>query len=230
MPVRETLLVALEREAAIVGRVLPQGGEHPALAISGMGPIRARLAARLQVAAGAGALLSIGFAGALCSCARAGDVVLPRVVIDEAGKRLLVDTSMHQRLERALRGGFRIRCGALCSTAQVLCEATDKRALAGKWDAEAVDMESAAIGGVARDAGLPFAVLRVICDGPSQRIPLCATQSIDARGRILRARLFTGLALRPWELPALIALGVASMRAANTLERAMRAVFADARA
>lgn len=225
----ETLLVALEREAAIVRQALPKGATHPPLAVSGIGPVRARLAARLQVAAGAGALFSVGFAGALCPPARAGDIVLPRAVIDETGNRLLVDANIHERLSQALNGEFQLRYGTLCSTGQVLREAAGKRALADNLDAETVDMESAAIGCVARDAGLPFAVLRVVCDGPSQGIPFCATQSIDSLGRILGARLTAALALRPWELPALISLGVANMRAANTLRRAMRVVLDDAR-
>ena len=77
----EALLVALEREAAAVKSALDVSGVQRAVEISGMGPVRARLAARRQVAAGAEALISVGFAGALRAPVRPGDVVLPREVI-----------------------------------------------------------------------------------------------------------------------------------------------------
>ncbi|MFT5448411.1 MAG: adenosylhomocysteine nucleosidase [Gammaproteobacteria bacterium] len=225
----DALLVALEREGAIVTRALRAHGDRAAIEISGMGPVRARLAAQRQVAAGAGALFSVGFAGALRAPVRLGDIVLPREVIDATGNRFTVDTFVHERLNRALSSRFDLRYGALCSVARVVCEPANKHELAEELDADAVDMESAAIGCVARNAGLPFAVLRVVCDGPSQRVPVCATHAVDARGRVIGARLATGLALRPWELFGLISLGVGTTRAAQTLRRAMQTVFDDVR-
>ena len=49
-----------------------------------------------------------------------------------------------------------------------------KGTLARGFDVDVVDMESAAIARVARDAGLPFAVLRVICDGPQVAAEIAA--------------------------------------------------------
>ena len=227
MSMHEALLVALKREAVVVEHALHGGGVHPAIELSGMGSVRARLAARRQVAAGAGALLSVGFAGALRAPGRLGDIVLPREVIDATGNRFSVDSLVHERLNSALSHHFNLRRGVLCSVAHVVCEPDNKHELASQLDADAVDMESAAIACVARDAGLPFAVLRVVCDGPSQRVPLCATHAVDAFGRVIGARLATGLALRPWELFDLISLGAGTWRAAQTLRRAIQTVYGD---
>ena len=223
------MLVALAREARIVNAAARACDTRVRLEISGMGPARARVAAQRQVAAGATSLTSEGFAGALRAPLRVGDLALPREVIDSSGQRFAVDPNMHGQLNRALCAPFHVHQGALAGVDQVVDEVVRKGTLARGFDVDVVDMESAAIARVARDAGLPFAVLRVICDGPLQGIPRCTEGALDAQGRVLVARLTSALALRPWELLGLLRLGVATVRASRVLERALCTVFDDAR-
>ena len=223
----DAMLVALASEARIVNAAARACGVHVTLGVSGMGPILARIAARRQVAAGATSLTSVGFAGALRRSLRIGDLLLPHEVLDSSGQRFGVDGSLHRQLSDALGEQFHVHTGALTSVDRVVAEAAGKTALAR--DADAVDMESAAIARVARDAGLPFAVLRVVCDGPAQRIPRCTEGAVDALGRVIAARLALGLALRPWELLDLLRLGRGVDRAGRILGRALCAVFDDAR-
>jgi len=230
MATNDAMLVALTREARIVNAASRACDTSVRLEISGMGLARARVAAQRQVAAGATSLTSVGFAGALRAPLRVGDLTLPREVIDSSGQRFAVDPNMHGQLSRALCAPFHVHQGALASVDHVVDEVVRKGTLARVFDVDAVDMESAAIARVAHDAGLPFAVLRVICDGPRQGIPRCTEGAADARGRVIVARLASALALRPWELLALLRLGTATVRASRVLEHALCTVFDEARA
>ena len=223
----DAIQVALPREARIVDAAARARDIGVRLATSGMGLARARIAARMQVAAGAKALTSVGFAGALRTPLRVGGLLLPREVTDASGRHFAVDARTHERFSRALGQRFQIHEGVLGSVDYVVDDVSRKSALARSLDADAVDMESAAIARVAHDAGLPFAVLRVICDGPQQGVARCAEGAVDAHGRILVARLATGLALRPWELWSLLRLGAGTFRATRVLERALYTVFAE---
>jgi adenosylhomocysteine nucleosidase len=171
----------------------------------------------------------VGFAGALRAPLRVGDLTLPCEVIDSSGQRFAVDPNMHGQLNRALCAPFNVHQGALAGVDHVVDEVARKGTLARGFDVDVVDMESAAIARVARDAGLPFVVLRVVCDGPLQGIPRCIEGAADARGRVIVARLASALALRPWELLGLLRLGAATVRASRVLERALCTVFDDAR-
>jgi len=222
---KDAMVVALSREARIVNAAARACGTHVTVEISGMGPIRARIAAQRQVAAGATALISVGFAGALRAPLGVGDLLLPREVVASAGRRYATDATMQRDLRDALCPQFRVHQSAMTSVDHVVADVARKGALAHSLNVDAVDMESAAIACVADDAGIPFAVLRVVCDGPLQRIPHCTEGAVDALGRVILARLGIGLALRPWELFDLIRLGSGVARAGCVRGRALRTVF-----
>jgi adenosylhomocysteine nucleosidase len=224
----DAMLVALQREAAIVNSAARARHVPVMLEVSGMGPLRARVAAQRQVVAGATSLTSVGFAGALRAPLQVGDLLLPREVIGSSGQRLAVDANVHKRLLGALGALFHIRQGALTSVDYPVGEAARKSALGNALDADAVDMESVAIARVASEAGIPFAVLRVVCDGPQQRIPHCTEGAVDAYGRVIIERMVIGLMVRPWELLDLFRLARGSARASRVLGRALGVVFEHA--
>jgi adenosylhomocysteine nucleosidase len=60
----------------------------------------------------------------------------------------------------------------MVSLATVLCRAVEKEYLGRLSGAIALDMESAAIGNVARACGVPFAVVRTVSDVASEDLPL----------------------------------------------------------
>lgn len=223
----DAVLVALEREASIVRAAARARHARIALEVSGMGPVRARIAALRQVDAGATSLISVGFAGALRGPLRVGDVLLPHKVFDASGRQYMVDSALHDQLDDAIGARLALRSCALVSTEQVVKSASAKFALAHELDADAVDMESAAVAAVAADARIPFAVLRVVCDGPQQHLPSCTSAALDARGRVIAARLACGLVLRPWESVSLLRLGVSSVHAGRVLARALDCVFLE---
>lgn len=87
---------------------------------------------------------------------------------------------------------------------------TTRAAKQQAWEdtgALAADLESGAVAQAAFDHGLPFAVLRVVCDPADRDLPPAAITALDADGRIRPAALLRSLARYPRQLPALIALG-----------------------
>ena len=146
------MIAALEIEA----RTLAGLRRHPGLrvSVSGPGPERAFEAARVAVAAGAGALLSWGIAGALSPARRTGDVMLPARLLSPAGE-WGTDTGWRRRVEAAVGGQFTVSEDALYSAEHVVSGAGARADLAGSTGAVAVDMESAAVARAAAEAGLP---------------------------------------------------------------------------
>ena len=166
----------------------------------------ARAAARL--AGAVRGLVSFGLAGGLDPALQAGDLVVPgRVVDGDAAWRTdaWLSAALGGCTGHVLRGG-----GA------VLATVAQKQA-ARAAGADAVDLESAAVARVAARHGLPFAVLRAVCDEAGRDLPLAALVALGPAGRIGGLRVLGAVARRPWEVPALIGLGRDAARARAAL-------------
>ena len=114
--------------------------------------------------------------------------------------------------------------GALYGGGQIVATAEAKAALHALTGAIAIDLESAAVARVARQHGLPFAVLRVICDPASRDLPRAALVALDAAGRIGAWRVGAAVLARPWQIPALIRLAADAARARHTLVTRVQAL------
>jgi adenosylhomocysteine nucleosidase len=68
-------------------------------------------------------------------------------------------------------------------------------------------MESGAVARVAARHGLPFAVLRAICDPAERDLPPASLTALDDRGRIQPMALLRSLARNPAQIGALIRVG-----------------------
>lgn len=129
------------------------------LILSGVGHRRADRAARLLADAGPlDALLSVGFAGALTEDLHPGDLVLG------GSTDFPADPGLLQRLGSAVP----CRRGNTAPVDAVLNEAPKKTALAQRSGALVVDMESGAVGAVARERGLPFLCAKAVLDTPAE--------------------------------------------------------------
>ena len=166
--------------------------------IGGGMPEGAQAAAERLVTAGVGALVSVGLAGGLDPARRPGEVIVPHFVW-EAGARYESDPALI-----ALLGGPTVEL--LAATAAPVASAADKAALFRATGATAVDLESGAVARVAGRHGLPFAVLRVICDPATRDLPPAALAALDAQGAIGAGRILASLLRHPQQLPALLRL------------------------
>lgn len=187
--------------------------------LCGIGPQRAALAAQALLDQGAGALLSWGTCGALRKGMKAGELLLPITVMDQAGVAYPVDPHWRRRLEQALPAGIKAGGGLLLSGSRPLASVRDKTAAHIATAAVGVDMESAAVAGVAAAANVPFLAVRVVLDRADQMLPMAVLSAVDEIGRPRVPLLLRTLALHPLQLRHLMALGRGFSQARRTLRQ-----------
>jgi hopanoid-associated phosphorylase len=200
----------LSREARLVG------GER-IFAVAGGGDA-ARLESRLEVTirAGGRALISIGLAGALAPDLQPGDLVVADAVVAGA-ERIVTDPVWTTRLAAALP---KRRWGDVLGSDAPITDPADKRALNRRTHALAVDMESHVTARVARRHGLPFAVLRAICDPADRAVPEVAARAITPDGGTDVLAVIRGILGEPALVPPLFRLARDSGAAFAALRRA----------
>jgi adenosylhomocysteine nucleosidase len=169
----------------------------------------ATAAASRLVARGATALLSFGLAGGLQPGLPAGTVLVPLTVVDGNGKIWQADQRLAQR--------FGEPSGSMLASDSILTTIADKRTAWERSGALGVDIESGAVARIAAIHGLPFAVLRAVCDPAERNLPPAALTALDPHGRIQPSALLRSLARHPDQIPALIALGREASRARTAL-------------
>jgi len=214
---RVAVIVALGVERACVGRM----GPGVALVQSGPGEARAADAASAALAAGAQALVSFGLAGGVAADVRPGRLLLPREVVTQDARRFTVEPRWHQRLAAALAS-----TGAddrpLLAAADVIA-GTDEKRRAATLGAAAVDLESGAIAAEAARAGVPFAVIRAVADGPGDELPVDVSAWVGADGETRLVRVLAAAA-RPRNWGPLLTLARRYRAARRSLEAAARRV------
>jgi adenosylhomocysteine nucleosidase len=159
----------------------------------------AEVAARQLVAEGALALVSFGLAGGLQPPLLSGKILVPREVLLRTGERYPTDPGLSARL-----GG--VTPHAVLGGDHIIAEPKDKRLLWKLTGAAAVDLESGAVAKVATEFGLPFAVLRVICDPATQLLPEAAMGALDQGGKLSLVALLGSVARHPLQIADLFRL------------------------
>ena len=198
---RNGLIVALPAEARSVGvRGVRPGGcarwEYGWLAVSGIGPHNAMRAAERLLECGVDRIANWGVAGALDRSLAPGDIVVPgriRHAADDPG--FATDAGARGRIIAACSGSLTVREGDLWSAPEPLASQADKRAVAGRSGAIAVDMEAASIAAVAARAGLPFVAVKAICDPLDRELPLRIMRALDGGSGGPSWRMLSAIAL-----------------------------------
>ena len=175
----------------------------------GIGAEPARRAAEAAIALYAPEIIySAGFAGALDPSLKVADILVPARVID-AGDASAVETGTGK--------GILVTFGAVATPEQ-------KTKLAKSFNAQAVDMEAAAVARAAAARGVRFAAVKVISDEvgfelPGMHLPQGSGQGafISPSGDFLTARFAGFILLRPWTWAAALRLAGNSKRAARAL-------------
>ena len=176
------------------------------LVCGGIGAEAARRAAEAIIAiADPTVVCSAGFAGALESGLKVGDVVRPRTVINAGdASRAIVE------------GGE----GVLVSFAAVASPA-QKAKLHESFGAQAVDMEAASVARSAQARGRQLTVLKAISDEMDfEFFPL--DLFVNADGKFSESRFAFYTAIRPWLWPRVIRLARNGNRAAHALSMSLR--------
>ena len=176
------------------------------LVCGGVGGAAARRAAEAVISNFAPELIcSVGFAGALDPTLNVGDVVRPEFVINAGdGSRVALGSGE----------GILVSFGSVASPRQ-------KAKLRESYDAQAIDMEAAAVARSAETHGIRFAAVKVISDAVNFEFP-SMEQFVDSDGRFSEFRFAWFAALRPWLWPQVLELARNSRRAARTLCSSLR--------
>jgi len=159
-------------------------GTEVVAAVSGIGPVRAREAAeRLLDDGHIDEVVMIGVAGALDPTLRIGDVVIPETVIDGT-----IGAEHHPTPMAAHPSA-----GVLHTSDVILSDPSALDDLARRG-VVALDMETAAVGAVCEEAGVPWVAFRAISDRVQDGIVDQSTLSLthpDGRANLgAAARLF----------------------------------------
>lgn len=148
-----------------------------------------------------GRVLTCGFAGGLIAGLEIGAVVF------ETG-----DAGLREALTSAGARAVKLHCAdRIATTVQ------EKQELQRSTNADAVEMESAAIWGVCRERGLPVATVRVISDRADEDLPLDFNKFSKPDRSIDYGRLALAVAMSPGKIGALRRLQKNSQLAAERL-------------
>lgn len=204
-------------------------GNGTSVWLCGVGAEAAGAAATGLRTAGATALMSFGFAGALHSSLNSGTLMLPESI--HIGNCLLpVDLNWRARLQRRLPGHLDVAGGILAASSKVLTSTSAKRELAESTGANAVDMESGAVAEVAMNAGLPFMAIRAISDPLDFSPPKVLLEAVRPDGSPHLVRLLGLLLKRSLALGTLLRLASGARAARSTLSTVVRYADAEIRA
>jgi adenosylhomocysteine nucleosidase len=150
------------------------------------------------------ALISAGLAGALIRSLKAGNIVLPNVIINAA-------SGVEYRCNL---GGDVIGGGVLVSNFEMATKRS-KPELVECFHALVVDMEAAGVAKVAMEEDVHFRCVKAIADELDFDMP--PLNQFIADGELETRRLARWALLRPQYWPAMIALGLKSRRASRAL-------------
>jgi len=181
------------------------------LVCGGIGAEAARRAADAVITTYAPKIIcSAGFAGALDPELKLASIVHPRRIVN-AGDSSSIDLG---------RGtGVLVSFSSIASPQQ-------KASLRASYQAQAVDMEAAAVGRAAEIRGVPFTVVKVISDQFDFNFP-SIERFVDANGQFLEMRFAMFAAVRPWLWPGIVRLARNSQRASRVLCDSLRKIAAE---
>ena len=216
---RVLVLTAVDVEARRLGRHLGferrrqsawphfAGG---ALEIACVGLRASQLAARAPALGPFDVVISAGACGALAPGLAAGDLVVPEVVVDAAGRRWTAAP-----LRRLMATGTLLTVGEVVETS------AQKSRLWLETGARAVDMESAAIMAWAAERGVPAAVIRGVSDDAERGVPAALAASVAGDGRVRPLRAVTAALARGAAFTDLIELRAGTEAALKSVAGAL---------
>jgi adenosylhomocysteine nucleosidase len=188
------------------GHVVVWSNGDAVVACAGMGGARAALAVRAATdAMPVAALISAGVAGGCNPALKVGDIVRAGVVIDGSTGERFEDSQFRQVV---------VTVGAVAGV-------SEKARLRAAYSADAVDMEAAAVGRLARAHGLEFRAIKAISDAADFEVE-GLSRFATADGYFREGAFALHAALRPAMWGKVIALGRNSGRALDALTEALR--------
>ena len=178
------------------GKFTFRGGRYDDIRIAvvqaGMGFANARRATRAMLEAHTPPwVISCGFSGALRDGMRVGDIVLANSIVDTHGQSMKLDLGMSADPKNGLHVGRLLTADEMVRTIE------EKKELAEKHNAIAVDMESLAVAQVCQEMNTRFLAVRVISDDLSTDLPPEVLSILGSSGSVRVGAAVSSLWKRP---------------------------------
>ena len=218
------IVVALPEElATLTAQKLAPGecltiAENIIVAYAGAGALNAERAAHLLLDKGVNVLISWGCAAGLSAALKPGDLLLAAEVVSARQTVYQVNPEWLAHLRNLFALQLNLSGGTLLESRHIVAASTEKRAIHQQSGAVALDMESAAVFGVANEAQLPCLAIRAIADPVTLDLPQAVVVAMNAQGQIELSKLLSHVLTHPWEIPGLIRLGLNFSAAGKTLK------------
>ena len=168
------------------------------------------------------ALVSVGFAGGLLPTLDRGTLIIGTEVVceDSSPPWATADRDLVEQFQAAAdAAALPVQQGRLVTSRHVVADPASKAALRGKSGACAVDMETMGIAGVAHEAGLPWAAVRVIVDSAGDTLPPALLTILREDGHVATGRLLQMICRSPQLLGHLLWLVAATATARRHLSQ-----------
>jgi nucleoside phosphorylase len=155
-----------------------------------------------------------GFGGALNGGLQVGDAVHASDVISPAGDRYPTTLSFSPFQRR----------GTLLTSDRLIADPAEKRLLAERHQAHAVDMETSYLAAWCHERGVPWGCVRAVSDDAATPISRDVFEILEA-GRVSPWRLTKAIARRPALVRELLHLKRATEKAAETIALALQSAL-----
>ena len=151
-------------------------------------------------------VLMLGVAGAVQPGMETGEVVLADSYVldsDDESKTPIAPDSGLLEVAEATAADLRmpVSRGGSLTVNHLIAEGWERQQLREKYGVGSVNMEDHGVASACRDAGVPFASVRVILDTAEQTLPGYLPGLSRGRNAV-----FTEILLRPWRIPTLLKL------------------------
>ncbi|MDE1902107.1 MAG: hypothetical protein KGI37_10770 [Alphaproteobacteria bacterium] len=209
------ILCGLESEARIARRIV---GARVACAAAR--PQKGRDLVRELVMQGATRLMSLGIAGALGPSIKLGDVFIGTRVVSETGA-WDCDDAWGGLLAARISG---VQRGGVYGSEKLVATAQEKAALYAQHGCAIVDMESQCVAEVAAEQGIPFTVIRAVCDDATMNVPPLVMAAVGEDGGIRVGAALASIAANPAQFIDLFRMARGTHRALAALRKTPKSI------
>lgn len=169
-------------------------------------------------------IVSFGFAGSTSKKIKCSDIIIPEKIFSKNGYTETVSEVYREFFEKKL-GKSNFKNSNLYSSDQIVDTIQKKRSILKKFDASAVDMESASIQKIANKNKVPFVCIRVILDSQSTNIPKELDDIINEKSRVRAIKLFRLVIFKPLILFSLMKISFYFFKSYLTLRWVSKNIF-----
>lgn len=214
------LITGLEMEAGIARKAMKKSDAELSVFVAGMGAPNGQQVVQQAKREGAKGIVSLGYCGGLDPALRAGDIVIPEMVV--GNNEIKTSAGWRRQLIKKLENQFSVLSCPLLSVESVVKSPAEKAELFNRYKACAVDMESLRLAQLAAENNLEFIAVRVVHDPASQVIPVAFNNIINSNGSINGWNLIKGLIFHWPGAKTLKALSGQSIQAKTNLDQLTR--------